>query len=176
MVASEAFKGLFHAGVQEMHAAVVQGHRHPPARAAWTTPSDLVKDALAVVNPSMANAIPDAGARPCAVGISQSRWAELFMRGADLAGWLIVPSALGRRGLLHRGGPPRRATGGGRSRSSARASSPSASCIFAVLGALLNVVADVGQDPRQRTALRAVFWSTMHVLNVTGKVSSSSAR
>ena len=42
--------------------------------------------------------------------------------------------------------------------------------IFAVLAALLNVVADVGQDPRQRTALRAVFWSAMHVLNVTAKV------
>jgi hypothetical protein len=42
--------------------------------------------------------------------------------------------------------------------------------IFAVLVALLNVVADVGQDPRQRTALRAVFWSAMHVLNVTAKV------
>ena len=42
--------------------------------------------------------------------------------------------------------------------------------IFVVLAALLNVAADVGQDPRQRTALRALFWSAVHVLNVTAKV------
>ena len=31
VVSTEAFRGVFHAGVREMHAAVVQGHRTPPA-------------------------------------------------------------------------------------------------------------------------------------------------
>ena len=92
VVASEAFKGVFHAGVQEMHASVVQGHRRQllVRRGRRQEPR---QGRAAVVNPGVANAIPDQ-ALAVAVGISQSRWAELFMRGADLAGWLIVPSAL----------------------------------------------------------------------------------
>ena len=91
------------------------------------------------------------------------------MRGADLAGWLILPSALAAVVCF--------TVAARRARDRRRALEVVGAClvavgvvIFAVLGALLNVVADVGQDPRQRTALRAVFWSAMHVLNVTGKV------
>ena len=167
VVASEAFKGLFHAGVQEMHAAVVQGHRRQ-LLVRVDDSAQLVKDALSVVNPSLANALPSQ-ALTVAVGISQSRWAELFMRGADLAGWLILPSALGAAACF--------TIAARRARDRRRALEVVGTClvavgvvIFAVLGSLLNVAADVGQDPRQRTALRAVFWSTMHVLNVTGKV------
>ena len=167
VVASEPFKGLFHGGVRAMHASVIQGHRtHLLVRV--DDAKSLVKDALAVVNPNVAAAIPDQ-ALAVPVGISQSRWAELFMRGADVAGWLILPSALAA--VLCFTAAARRA------HDRRRALEVVGAClvavgvvIFAVLAALLNVVADVGQDPRQRTALRAVFWSAMHVLNVTGKV------
>ena len=57
VVSSEAFKGVFHAGVQEMHAGVVQGHRRK-LLVSVDDAKDLVKDALAIVNPGMANAIP----------------------------------------------------------------------------------------------------------------------
>jgi hypothetical protein len=167
VVATEAFKGIFHAGVQEMHAAVVQGHRRQ-LLVGVNDAKGLVKDALAVVNPGVADAIPDE-ALTVAVGISQSRWAELFMRSADLAGWLIIPSALAAAACF--------TIAARRARDRRRALEVVGACLvavglvlFAVLGALLNVSADVGQDPRQRTALRAVFWSTMHVLNVTAKV------
>jgi hypothetical protein len=167
VVASEPFKGLFHGGVRAMHASVVQGHRtHLLVRV--DDAKSLVKDALTVVSPSMATAIPDE-ALAVPVGISQSRWAELFMRGADLAGWLILPSALAAVVCF--------TVAARRARDRRRVLEVVGAClvavgvvIFAVLAALLNVVADVGQDPRQRTALRAVFWSAMHVLNVTGKV------
>ena len=91
------------------------------------------------------------------------------MRGADVAGWLILPSAVAAVVCF--------TAAARRARDRRRALEVVGAClvavgvvIFAVLAALLNVVADVGQDPRQRTALRAVFWSAMHVLNVTGKV------
>ena len=92
------------------------------------------------------------------------------MRGADLAGWLIVPLGAGRGRLLHRGGAPRPRTGGGRSRSSGRAWWPSAPSSSPCSPRCSTSSPTSGQDPRQRTALRAVFWSTMHVLNVTAKV------
>lgn len=167
VVSTEAFRGLFHAGVRELHAAIVHGQRSRPLVRVDDT-SRLVKDSLAVVNPDLAESIPDS-AIPVAVGVSQSPTADLFMRAADLAGWLIAPFAVGavacfvaavrrtsdRRRALEVVGVCLIAVGG---------------VIFAVLAALLNVVADVGQDPRERTALRAVFWSAMHVLNVTAKV------
>ena len=91
------------------------------------------------------------------------------MRAADLAGWLIVPFALGA--IVCFAAAARRAS------DRRRAFEVVGMClvavgavIFVVLAALLNVAADVGQDPRQRTALRALFWSAVHVLNVTAKV------
>lgn len=167
VVATEAFKGLFHAGVRELHGAVVQG-----TRTRLLVPVDdaaeLVKEALAVVNPGMAESLSD-DTLNLFVGVSQSPSADLFMRAADLAGWLILPLAAGaaacfvaavrraidRRRVLEVVGACLIGVGG---------------VIFVVLAALLNVAADVGQDPRQRTALRAVFWSAMHLLNVTAKV------
>jgi hypothetical protein len=167
VVASAPFRGLFHAGVREMHAAVVEGHR-TGVRVEVADAGQLVRDALAVVNPNMAEAIPDS-ALTAWVGVYQSRWADLFMRGADLAGWLILP--LSAAAVACFVGAVRRTT------NRRRALEVVGVCliavgavVFAVLAALLNVVADVGQDPRQRTALRALFWSVMHVLNVTGKV------
>jgi hypothetical protein len=167
VVATEAFKGVFHAGVQEMHASVVQGHRRQ-LLVQVDDSAELVKDALSVVNPGLADALPS-DALNVAVGVSQSRWAELFMRGADLAGWLIIPSALGAVACF--------TVAARRARDRRRALEVVGAClvavgavIFAVLASLLNVTADVGRDPRQRTLLRAVFWSTMHVLNVTAKV------
>jgi hypothetical protein len=167
VVATEGFRGLFHAAVREMHGAIVQGHRNNPL-VQVDDAGQLVKDALAVGWPDIADSIPD-GALDTPVKLSQSPMVDLFMQGADLAGWLIVPFGVGaaacflvavrrtshRRRALEVVGVCLIAVGG---------------VIFAVLAALLNVVADVGQDPRQRTMLRALFWSTMHVLNVTAKV------
>jgi hypothetical protein len=42
--------------------------------------------------------------------------------------------------------------------------------IFAVLAVGVSITAHFGTDPRQRTALRAMFWSTAHLLNVQAKV------
>ena len=167
VVSTEAFRGLFHAGVREMHAAVVQGHRTRLLVRMDDAPQ-LVQDALRVVNPSMADAIPDS-ALGVAVGVTQSRWADLFMRAADLAGWLILPLTAAALACfvaaIHRSDERRRAL-----QAVGLCLVSVGALIFAVLAALLNVTADVGQDPRQRTALRAVFWSAMHMLNVTGKV------
>ena len=167
VVGTDAFRGIFHAGVREMHATIVGGHR-TSLLVQVDDADDLVKDALATINPSLADSIPDK-AIDVAVGVSQSRWAELFMRGADLAGWLIIPTALAAVACF--AAAARRATDRRRALEVVGASLAAVGLsIFAVLAALLNVVADVGQDPRQRTALRAVFWSGVHVLNVTAKV------
>ncbi len=147
----------------------------PSSKASRTRPlvqvddaAQLVKDALAVLSPDMAASISD-DALSVPVELSQSPMADLFMRAADLAGWLTVPFALGA--IVCFAAAVRRAS------DRRRAFEVVGAClvgvgavIFVVLAALLNVAADVGQDPRQRTALRALFWSAVHVLNVTAKV------
>jgi hypothetical protein len=167
VVKTEAFRGVFHAGVREMHAAIVQGQRTQPLVQVDDS-KELVKDYLTLISPDLAASVPE-GAIAIPIDLSQSPMVDLVMEGADLAGWLIVPFAVGATAcflLAVRRTSDRR-----------RALEVVGVCliavgavIFAVLAALLNVVADVGQDPRQRTALRAVFWSAMHVLNVTAKV------
>src|SRR4029450_11188168 len=51
VVATEAFRGLFHAGVEEMHAAVVGGHRRQ-LRVTVDDANGRVKDGLTVVSPN----------------------------------------------------------------------------------------------------------------------------
>ena len=51
VVSSEAFRGVFHAGVREMHGAIVQGHRSRPLVQVDDS-AQLVKDALAVFSPT----------------------------------------------------------------------------------------------------------------------------
>ena len=152
---------------RELHAAVVGGHRTRMQVEVSDTPQ-LVKETLQIVNPALAAQIPDE-ALTVVVGLSHNRRADLAMRGADLAGWLIIPltalaascfvvavrASRDRRRALQLMGLSILAVG---------------VIIFTLLATLIVVVADVGQDPRERTALRAVFWSLMHVLNVTGKL------
>ena len=167
VVSTEGFRGLFHAGVREMHGAIVQGQRTRPL-VQVDDAGQLVKDALTVFNPEMADSIPDS-ALSVPVKLSQSPMADLFIRGADLAGWLIVPFAVGAAicflAAVRRASDRRRAF-----EVVGVCLIAVGAVIFVVLAALLNVAADVGQDPRQRTALRALFWSAVHVLNVTAKV------
>ena len=167
VVQTDAFRGLFHAGARELHASVMAGYRTRMEVQVDDAPS-LVKDALLVANPGLASAIPD-NTLQVFVGVSQNRRIDLAMRVADLSGWLIVPFtgaaalcfALGvhqasyRRLALEAVGVSLFGVG---------------VAIFLLLGALLVVVADVGEDPLHRTALRAVFWSLVHVLNVTAKL------
>ena len=79
-------------------------------------------------------------------------------------------SPLGAVGLLRRGRAPRAPTGGGRSRRSASASSspawPTSPCCRS---ASTSPPASATTD-RERTALRAVFWSVTHLINVQAKV------
>ena len=147
---------------------VVQGHRRQLLVRVDDAKS-LVKDALAIVNPERGQRHPGPGARrapsasPRAGGPSCSCGEPTSPAGSSSPRrWppCVCFTAAARRARDRR-----------------RALEVVGAClvavgvvIFAVLAALLNVAADVGQDPRQRTALRAVFWSTMHVLNVTGKV------
>ncbi|HEX9260423.1 MAG TPA: hypothetical protein VF855_12865, partial [Acidimicrobiales bacterium] len=92
VVATSSFRGIFHASVEQVHAAVFAGHRTrllvPVDDAA-----ELVADALRVISPTLAEAIP-ATALSVAVGISQSSWVERSMSWASLAGWLAGPFAL----------------------------------------------------------------------------------
>src|SRR5262245_23668545 len=93
VVSTEAFRGLFHAGVREMHGAIVQGQRSRPL-VRVDDAKELVKEAMTVAFPDLADSLPE-GALEMNVELSQSPMADLFMRGADLAGWLIVPFAIG---------------------------------------------------------------------------------
>lgn len=95
MVATDAFQGIFHAGVRELHSAIVEGRR-----SRLLVPVDdaavLVREGLEVVNPGMADAIPDA-ALTVVVGLSQSAAVDQLLPIASLAGWLAGP--LGAAGL-----------------------------------------------------------------------------
>src|SRR5688572_28439380 len=70
LVATPGFQGVFHAGVRELHAAIVNGRSSRFVVHVDDT-AQLVRDGLSVVNPDLAAAIPE-GALPVAVGISQS--------------------------------------------------------------------------------------------------------
>jgi len=167
VIETPPFQSLFHAAVLELHASIVAGHRQNLGLHLDGAPQ-LFKTSLRVVNPTLAASIPDS-ALTTATKLSRNRGADLIMRGADLAGWLIIPFAIIATisfALSVRMSPRRRRTVEmiGLSLLLIGVS------IFIVLGAVLQVVADIGADPVRRTALRAVFWSLMHVLNVTAKL------
>jgi hypothetical protein len=167
VVGSEAFAGVFHSGVRQLHAAVVQGLR-TSLQVNVDDALVLVKKALAVAQPNLAQSIPP-GALKVLVGISQSGSLSVLMTVADFAGVVAVPfvvlavlcfvfayrvAAIPRR-MLELIGLSMVVSGIG---------------LFAVLFAGVNLAAGFGGDPRARTALRAVFWSATHVLNIVSKV------
>lgn len=89
LVATDAFQRVFHAGVRELHSAVVEGRRIR-LLVNVDDATDLVRDSLEVVNPQLAAAIPDE-ALNVLVGISQSTPIDTTMRLSSLAGWLVLP-------------------------------------------------------------------------------------
>ena len=167
LVATEAFQGVFHAGVRELHSAIVQGRRSRLIVRVDDT-AQLVRDGLAVVNPELAAAIPD-GALTVAVGISQSTPVDTTMRIASLAGWLALPFALGALACfmlaVRRARDRRRAF-----EAIGLALIVTGVAHFALLSVGVNLASSLGDDMRERTALRAVFWSATHLLNVQAKV------
>src|SRR5205823_7368550 len=91
IVATDAFQGVFHAGVRELHSGVVHGRRSRLlVRVDDAAP--LVKDGLRVVNPALADAIPDR-ALQVAVGISQNTPVSVAIRVSEIAGWAAIPFA-----------------------------------------------------------------------------------
>jgi hypothetical protein len=167
LVATDGFQGVFHAGVRELHSAIVQGRRSR-LLVQVDDAAELVKESLAVVNPQLAAAIPDE-ALVVAVGVSQSTPIDTTMRLSSLAGWLALPFTAGavacftmavrravdRRRVIEAIGLGLVATGVAH---------------FALLSVGVNIAASLGGDMRERTALRAVFWSLSHLLNVQAKV------
>jgi hypothetical protein len=166
LVASDRFQGLFHTGARELHRAIVEGRR---SRLLVNVDDStaLVRQSLELTNPQLAQALPD-DALGVVVGISQSTPLDTTMRVSSLAGWLIAPfaalaagcfvvavrCAVDRRRAVEVIGLGLVATG---------------LAHFAVLSAGLNVAASFGETDRERTALRAVFWSVTHLLNVQAK-------
>ncbi len=126
VVASEAFKGLFHAGVQEMHASVVQGHRTGSLLVRVDDAQEPRQGRAGRRQPERGHAIPDQ-----ALAVRRRHLAEPVGRAVHARRrprrLADPPLGAGRRGLLHRRRPAARGTGGGPSRSSARAWSRSAS-------------------------------------------------
>jgi hypothetical protein len=129
--------------------------------------AQLVRNSVNLVNPNLADAIPDSALR-VAVGISQSTPVDRLMSTAELAGWLALPFAAVGAGCfvasIRRSPNPRRAT------------ETVGVCLvglgvvtFAILAIGVNVFAGLGADDRERTALRAVFWSMTHLLNLEAK-------
>jgi hypothetical protein len=167
IVGTPGFQGMFHAGVSDLHASVVNGLRSRLVVHVDDAP-DLVRNGLAAVSPDLAAAIPD-GAIPVAVGVSQSTPLDTAMRLASLAGWLAIPFVVGACACftiaVHRARFRRRA-----------AEVVGISLVltgvahFALLAVGVSLAASLGDDARHRTALRAVFWSVMHLINVQAKV------
>ncbi len=167
VVATNAFQGLFHAGVREVHAAVVQGHR---ARllVEVNDAAPLVKDSLKVVNPALASIIPDS-ALNIAVGLSQSWQVDLLLRASDIAGWAALPLAAMAMACF--------VLAVVRSRDRRRAVEVVGCGLVAagLLGLAVQavaapIVADFGHDDQQRAALRAVFWSFTNLLSIEAKI------
>jgi hypothetical protein len=167
LVATDAFQGVFHAAVRELHSELVEG-----SRSSLVVPvddaADLVRQNLEVANPTIADAIPQ-GPLDLFVGISQSTPVDTAIRVASLAGWLAGPFAVislaclalvvrrarDRRRALELIGLGMVALGVAH---------------FAMLAVGLQITANLGDTERERTALRAVYWSVGHVLNVQAKV------
>jgi hypothetical protein len=167
LVATDSFQGVFHAGVRELHTAIVEGRRSR-LLVEVDDAGPIVKEALATVNPAIAESIPD-GALDVAVGVSQSTPLDTTMRLSSLAGWLALPLAIAAATCL---------TMAARRAADRRRAIETIGLVLVAVGALhfailsvgVNLAASLGADMRQRTALRAVFWSVTHLINVQAKV------
>jgi hypothetical protein len=168
LVSTRQFQGVFHAAVRELHSSVVNGLRSRRLKVDVDETAPVVRNALKKVDPKLAAAIPE-GALPVAVGVSQSTPLDTAMRVASLAGWLAIPFVIGACGCF--------AMAVRRARHKRRAVEAIGISLvltgvahFALLSVGVNLAASFGDDPRERTALRAVFWSLTHLINVQAKV------
>ena len=167
IVATDAFQGMFHAGVRELHSGLVEGTRSTLIVRVDDT-AELVRHSIASSNPTIAEAISDS-ALDVAVGISQSTPVDTAVRVASLAGWLAAPFAVASLACLL--WAVRRARDRRRAIEVIGLTMVGVGVVhFAILAVELQIVADVGDTERERTAVRAVFWSTVHLLNVQAKV------
>src|SRR5262249_24166523 len=91
IVATDAFQGIFHAGVQELHSAVIRG-RASRMLVHVVDAAALVKDGLRTVSPALAGAIPDS-ALDVAVGVSENTPVDTALRVSAIAGWAAAPFA-----------------------------------------------------------------------------------
>ena len=90
LVATEAFQGVFHAGVRELHSAIVHGRR---SRLIDVDDSaQLVRNGLTQAYPELATALPD-GVLNIAVGVPQSTPVDTTMRVSPRR--LAIPFAAG---------------------------------------------------------------------------------
>ena len=168
LVATDAFQGVFHAGVRELHSAIVEGRRSR-LLVRVDDAAQIVKDGLATVNPRRRRVDPRnapssspwgsrrarRSTRPCGCRRSPAGW-RCRWRSAR---WRASPPPCDA--------PP---TGDGRSRRSGSPSSPPASSTSPCCRSASTWPRASVSDTRQRTALRAVFWSVTHLLNVQAKV------
>jgi hypothetical protein len=166
VIGSPGFQGIFHASVRQIHSGFVDG-----IRSRMIVPIDdsahLVKDALTVVNSGLAESVPEEAL--VNLGSAQRLPIANVIETASIAGWLALPLAVAAAGcfiIAVRHAADRR-----------RAIEAVGLCLvivgvafFALLAVGVSLAAQFGSDPEQRTALRAVFWSTTHLLNVQGKV------
>ena len=166
VVATDAFQGIFHAGVRELHSAVFQGHR-AGMNVRVDDAAQLVKNTIRLINPGLAEAIPDE-ALEVPVGVLQNMPADRLMTTAEFAGWLVIPFAAAAIVCF--------VLAVSRSRNPRRTMEAVGLCLvglgvafFVVLAIGVNVFAGFGEGPRERTALRAVFWSMTHLLNLEAK-------
>jgi hypothetical protein len=167
LAATDAFQGVFHGAVRELHTAIVEGRRSR-LLVHVDDAAQIVKQGLAEVNPELAASIPD-GALDIAVGVTQSTPIDTTMRLASLAGWLALPLAIGAMACFVVG--VRLALDRRRAIEAVGLTLILTGVIhFALLAVGVNLAASVGSDDRQRTAMRAVFWSLTHLLNVQAKV------
>jgi hypothetical protein len=167
VVALPAFQGIFHAGARQLHESFVEGTRSRMLVQVDDS-APMLKESLNTFRPGLADNIPDQ-AFSVLVGVSRNTPADTLVTTASIAGWLALPLAIASWTCFFfaiRSANDRR-----------RAIEAVGLCLvivgvafFALLAVGVSLFAQLGSDPRQRTALRAVFWSTSHLLNVQGKV------
>ena len=167
LVATDSFQGVFHAGVRELHTAIVEGRRSR-LLVEVDDAGPIVKEASRRSTRQFADSIPDV-ALDVAVGVSQSTPLDTTMRLSSLAGWLALPLAIAAATCLtmaaRRAADRRRAI-----ETIGLVLVATGAAHFAILSVGVNLAASLGADMRQRTALRAVFWSVTHLINVQAKV------
>ena len=117
LVATDAFQGVFHAGVRELHSSLVEGSRSSLVVDVDDT-AQLVRHSLAAANPTIADAIPDRGARRRRRDLPEhpGRHDDPRRLARRMAGGDVRRSP---RGLPGVGRPPGPRPATGRSRSSA---------------------------------------------------------